>query len=386
MVKKKISGAKTIPLQRCKPGEILAKDVHNPNGQKVVPGEKKLTPKILRRLSAAGIKRVTVYSEYSEEVEKTKKPGKKIEEEKLPENIIEETDSAIVVSGNLTRDLESDKDVTVAGNVSNNASITARGNVEIQGRITAGSVKSLEGSIDIKGPISGKNISLEAKKLIRAPSVEKAQLSVNGRFVVRGSVTDSNVDCTGNMVVHHKDVKASLVDSNLRVEGKLLADEIDAQNSSGCQLVFRDPKKRTLLRQKEAAIEDIEKLEKEFAKLKKIVETVQQLGAKVKQLDSEKKEKLRKHTQRFKKIRNELVKSQKNIENCEIKLEELQQERRYFMRVLNTLRQDTQITMENTMINIDEDEWNVKLYKKSMIVIQNAEDDELNEREWLLDS
>ena len=140
MVPPDSSGAKTVPLQRCTPGEKLAKDVHNQAGQKVVPKDKKLTSKILRRLSAAGIKRVTVYSD---EIKEKKAEKKKTEPKQTePENVIKETADGIVVAGNLTRDLNSEENVVVEGNMNKGANLVARGDVQIKGSLKAGSIES----------------------------------------------------------------------------------------------------------------------------------------------------------------------------------------------------------------------------------------------------
>ncbi|MGM0380731.1 MAG: FapA family protein [bacterium] len=379
---KKASGQKTIPIHMCETGDVLARDVHNPSGQKVVSKDKELTAKIIKRLSGAGVRRVAVYSDEIEEPETFEKK----QEKKQPEHEVKETDEGLLVSGDLSDEFSGDQNVILEGDLLEGARLTADGDVRIKGEVSGGKIISRGGKISINGALTGSNIELITDKLVDVASVEEAEVSVEGNLLVHGEVTEADIDCVGDMIVHQKQGKAQLADSNIRVEGKLFADEVENTSSADTRLVFEDPKKKALKQEKSKLVGKVEELEQEYAKLQKIVETVRQLGNKVKQLSPEKKKKLKKHTRRFGQIKNELSKSEENIEKTEQKLEELQKERRYFMKVLNTLRKDTEITMDNTMIKVDEDEWDVKLYKKSMIVIQDAEDDSDNVSEWLKDN
>ncbi len=376
----KSSGQKTVPVHLCEPGDVLARDVHNRSGQKVVSKDKELTSKLIKRLSGAGVRRVTVYSD---EVTEKAPVARKKREKKAPEHEVKKTDEGLLVTGDLSDDFSGDRDVILEGNLLEGASIEASGDVRIKGEVTGGKIESRGGKISISGSLKGENIELIADKLVDVNSVDKAEVSVEGNLLVHGEVNEADIDCIGDMIVHQKEGKARLADSNVRVEGKLYADEVENNPSSPTRLIFEDPEKKALKKEKSQIIDKVEVLEQEYAKLQKIVETVRQLGDKVKNLSEEKKKKLKKHTRRFKNIEDELSKSEQNMEKIEEKLEELKNERRYFMKVLNTLRKDTEITMDNTMIKVDEDEWDVKLYKKSMIVIQNAADDSDSISEWL---
>ncbi len=380
MVPNETEAKSTVSLHFCEPGQVLAAEVRNSNGQKIVPKGKKLNEKILRRLTSAGVKRVTIFAESEGKEEVVER--KKTETKKRRQNIIKETSKGLVVTGDLTEDFKGEEDIVVEGDVYAGATLETTGNIQIEGAVNEGTLCSREGMVNVQGEVTGKNIRFEAEKFIRLPSVEQAEVSMEGNVVIRGPVTEADIECLGNMVIHHDEVKARVVDSELKVEGKLFADEVDANKTDGSQLFFRDPEKQAVRRRQKELKEQIEELEQEFSKLRKVVNTVKQLGDKVKELSTDKKNKLKQHMSRFKKIQNRLSQSRNQVDECEATLEELKQERRYFMRVLNTLRKSTSITMENTMINLDEDEWNVQLYKKSMIVVQavdNLPDDEFDE-------
>ncbi len=375
----KTRGQKTVPVHLCEPGDVLAKDVHNPSGQKVVSKDKELTSKLIKRLSGAGVRRITVYSDEIEE-----RAPRKEKEKKTPEHEVQETEEGLLVSGDLSEEFSGEGNVTLEGDLLQGASIEAEGDVRVEGEVTGGKIESRGGKISVNGPLKGEDIELIADKLVDVESVEEAEVSVEGNLLVHGEVSKAEIDCIGDMIVHQKEGKAQLADSEIRVEGKLFADEVEnSASSSTTRLVFEDPEKKALKKEKRQLIDRVEELEQEYAKLEKMVETVRQLGEKVKNLSEEKKKKLKKHTRRFKNIKSELSKSEQSMEKIEEKLEELKNERRYFMKVLNTLRKDTEITMDNTMIKVDEDEWDVKLYKKSMIVMQNAEDDSDRVSDWL---
>lgn len=373
----KTKGQKTLPIHNCEPGDVIAKDIHNPDGQKVVSKDKELTSKLIKRLSGTGVRRITVYSEETEE-EVFAEP---ITPEKETEYEVKETEEGLLVNGDLTDEFTGDRDIILDGNLQQGASITATGDVRVKGQINGGKIESREGNIQVNGTLRGDDVELIAEKLINVNTVEEAEVSVTGNLLVHGEVSEADIDCIGDMVVHQQDGKAQLADSEVRVEGRLLADEVE-NSSKTTKLSFEDPEKKELKRKKNRLINKIEDLEEGYARLEKMVDTVRELKGNVKELSDEKKEKLKEYIQRFKRVKSDLEQSEQKIEKTKDRLEELNSQRRYFMKVLNTLRKDTEITMENTMVKTDEDEWDVKLYKKSMIVIQDAEDDPDNIKDW----
>ncbi|GEM_PF-5657065 len=363
----------TININRCHPGMVLATDVHNPSGQKIVPEGKELSEKLIRRLTAAGVRQVAVFVEKTEEELAEEEAAVEEEDETVSVDQIKETADGILVEGNLASKYEGEKNVVVDGDVVDGAIIETTGDVEIKGKVRSGTIHASGGSIDIKGELTGKNIKLVADKLIRTPSVDEAEVSIEGNVLVQGPVNNSEIDCRGNLVVHHDESMGSIVNTQLRVEGKLLADELDSSTGDGNNLIFRDPQKASLRREKEKLLDYIEECEQEYSKLEKVVKTIQQLGDKVKDLSPEKKKKLKNHAARFQKIQNELARAKRKIEECENEIEEISQTRRYFMRVLNDLKENTTITMDDTMINLNSPENDVQLYKTSMIVIQSLQ-------------
>jgi len=376
---------KKVPLDLCEVGDLLAEDVFNRKGQKIVSNGTALSEKLLKRLTASGVRRVTVRTKEPERDPDSDRSGARTDgKPKLPKT--RETKHGTVIEEDLSTNYAAREDVVLQGDLIEGAVLSSTGDIEILGEIHDGTVRTLSGRMKLQGTISsnGERIDLISNQPMQVGSVVNSHLSVRGPLIVRGDVRNARIECQGNLIVHDPQNLASLMDAEIDVRGRLLADQILHRDSEGSHLRFRDPDVVNTRRKQRKTRSKIERLETEMEKLKTLVNTVKELGDKVKSLPPEKKQKLRQHTKNYKRTQKKLEETNQDLKNLEEKLQDIQDQRRFFIRVLDLLKAGTSIDFEGTALEVTQDETNVKLYKKGVIVIKDASEESLELRDWLL--
>ena len=372
---------KKVPVGLCEVGDLLAEDVFNRKGQKMVSGGTTLSEKLLKRLTAAGIRRVTVRVEADPESDFSSP-----EDDGKPDSpSTRETKQGTVIIEDLSTNYAARKDVVLEGDLKDGAVLSSTGNVEIVGEIHNGTVRTLSGRMKVQGQIASKGdpVQLISNQPIQVGSVVNSHLSVRGPLIVRGNVENARIECQGNLVVYNPQNLASLIDAEIEIRGRLLADQILHRDSSGSELRFLDPDVVDTRRKQQKARSKIDRLKTEREKLKNLVNTVKELGEKVRTLAPKKKRKLKQQTEKYKKTERELEKTHQVLEDLQAKLQDIKNQRRFFMRVLDLLKAGTSVDFEGTQLEVNRDETDAKLYKKGVIVIKDASEDTLNLREWL---
>jgi uncharacterized protein YoxC len=376
----------TIPINLAEPGQVLANDVHNKKGQKVVSGETELTEKLIKRLVGAGISRVEVYGDRTIEEVSDEEP-EPTPTESSDEPATRQEGSRTVIEEDLNDNYVGEDDVVLEGDLDRGAVLSSRGDVDVLGEIRDGTVRAMSGDIQVEGTIksSGNTVQLISSNPIEVSTVVNSSLSVQGHLIVNDYVENSSIECLGNLIVHGQNAQAVISGSDLEVEGQVLADQVRRRDSGSSAFSFRDPDVVSLNRKRRKTNDKLEDLNQEAEKLKNVVDTVKELGDQVKSLPPEKKEKIKKRTEEYQSVQKRIQEANDNIEQIEEQLETLRDERRYFMRVLDLLQADTSIEFEDSTLNVDNDEQDVRLYKKGMIVIQDASDLSFELEEWLAD-
>ncbi|MFB6355820.1 MAG: FapA family protein [bacterium] len=379
----------TIPLNMADPGDVLAEEVRNNKGQKVVSSGVKLTDTLIKRLTGAGVQRVEVFRE-EEEVStpgyETEAPQPEQKDEKSTIEVVEKEGHQIIEE-DLDSQFMAPEDVTLQGDLEEGGLINASGDVEIRGEVKNGIVRAMDGEIIVMGDINtgGDSVQLISQNPIQVSSIKNSQLSVRGDLLIRGEVREADIECIGNVSIHENDQSASISDSTMTIHGKLFADNVGQHKTEPNDISFRDPELVQLKNKKQKKQDSVEELRTQAEKLGKVVKTVQELGDKVKNIPEKKKKELEQQTKKYKKVVERLENARETIDDIETELENIKDQRRYFMRVLEDLKAETTIQHEDTELTVSDDEWDVKLYKKGMIVIQNADSDDDSQREedWL---
>jgi len=373
---------KTVPINLCEPGDVLAEDIHNNSGQKVISSDTKLSSTLIKRLVGSGIRRVKIYGtrdDYPAETSETQK------QKSREEPVTRERDGREVIVNTLRQNYISEGDVILEGNLESGAVLTARGDVNVLGEIRNGIVRALSGSIEVEGNIQsdGNIVQLISNNPIQVSHIENSTLSVRGSLIIDGRVDEARIDCQGNVVVHSDHHHAVIRNSRLDITGKLLADRVVGGENRASQLEFQDPELIDVRRNRNKTENKLEQLYKEAKKLNSLIETVKELGDKVKSLPTEQKEKVKKHTREFRTLQGRIKRANEDLEQYQSQMNSLRDHRRFFMRVLERLQADTSISFEDSELNVKEDEEDVILYKKGMIVIKDASDDTLEIGNWL---
>lgn len=377
--------SKTIPINLAEPGQVLSSDVHNEKGQKVVSGDTELTSELIKRLVGSGVNRITIYGEREQKPDVAEDTEADEQQKQSTGPKTREDNGRLVIEEDLAENYVGEGDVTLEGDIDNGAVLNARGDVQVLGEIRDGTVRAMSGEIDIDGTIhsSGDTVQLISNQPIQVSTVIDSSLSVRGHLIVEDTIKNSRVECLGNLIVHGNQTDAQISGSNLQVEGKVMADRVKAEDSDPSEFSFRDPEVVSINRKQKKTKSKLEDLKQEAEKLKNLVDTVKELGDQVKSLPDDKKEKIKKRTEKYQSVQQRIDRANNEIEEYEETLESLRDDRRYFMRVLDLLQADTSIQFEEASLNVDENERDVRLYKKGMIVIQDASDLPLELSEWL---
>jgi hypothetical protein len=277
------------------------------------------------------------------------------------------------ISGTVTSGsppIQHDGAVLIKGNVEPDCLVVANQNIEILGDVVSSQIKSLYGSVIVRGGIKGSSASVSAGENIETQYIQNATVKAYGNIIIHDNIIDAKIMAKNS--IHME-----------KGTGKIEGGETEAGIEIIANLIGNPKKTTTFVKltnfrqadlysflinyEKESAA-----LSKQIEELEKIIQVIKILGSRVVDLPLEKKQELAMKV----KLYNEMIEKRKKLdENKNLMVtsdREIEIDR--FIIAKQSIFGGVTVSIDRTESLIQKEYNNVILYKKGIIIIGNFEE------------
>lgn len=259
----------------------------------------------------------------------------------------------------------------IRGNAENGSFIEATDDIQIDGDILNSKVRSINGSVFVKGGIKGPTAVVQAGKDIEARLAHQSSLKAVRNIRLKKMAVEAQINAKNSVAI---DQEEGLIDGGDIQAGKdIVANTIGGQNKAGTSVRLvnygqTEAYAALLKREKET-----EEISKQIESLEKVIKVIRLLGDKVVMLPPEKKQDLAIQIKKYNELKGRLT----GIDAEKQKIRDEKENARELDRAIiakQTLREGVKVAIDNATLTIQKDFKNVILYRKGIVVI--AEFDE----------
>ncbi len=267
--------------------------------------------------------------------------------------------------------LRHDGALLIRGNAETGSDITATDDIEIDGDVKNARVRSLRGSVTVRGAVSGASAQVQAGGNIQAREVRNSTLKAAGTITVSKRAQDARLSARQSVAV---ETEEGVIEGGEAVAGRdILANIIGSRSrvQTAVKLVnFKQSELYAFVLRHEQEIGD---LRRSMEKLDKTIAVIRLLGEKVILLPPDKKQELALKVRDYNALKERLTR-------LESEKSRLQGESRTGGDLERTviarqvLHEGSIVTIDNAQLPIQKDFKRAILYKKGIIIIADYDD------------
>ncbi len=285
----------------------------------------------------------------------------------MPSNLLE-------ISGTLTSDsppIQHEGAVLIKGNVESNCMIVANQDIEIIGDAVGSKIKSLYGSVIVRGGIKGISSTVTAGQNVEAQYVQNANIKAYGNITIMDYADEAHM--TAKKSIHIEKGEGRIEGGEIEAGQEIIANEIGSPKKTNTTVKLTNFHQADLYGflikyEKEAA-----ELSKQIQQLEKIIEVIKILGARVVTLPLEKKQELAAKV----KLYNELIARKSRLEDEKKALYDSEKNNDELDRVIiakQSIFEGVSVCIDRVSNLIQSKFEKVILYKKGIIIVGNFDE------------